>query len=524
MPHTSALYRDHLFEHARVAEFYPHPANVEAVKEYARTLDFPTERRQRVAEILAAQNKGWGAAAKTLDNLQRLKNGAVAVLSGQQVGLFGGPLYSILKAVSAVQLAAELTASGIEAVPVFWLATEDHDLAEINHAWLPDGAGKARQLASTSHTAGAPPVGQIPFADEIEALAAEAASLLPEGEAAEVLQQCYRAGESFGSAFARLFTWIFREHGLILLDPLDAGLHKVSAPLMTEAASRAAEIDAALIARGHRLRAAGYHEQVRVTESSCLLFSLAGGGRTALQLAGDEFLTGTRRQPRQQVLDSIAQQPELYSPNVLLRPVVQDFLLPTVTYFGGPGEIAYFAQGSVVHQMLLGRVTPVLPRLSATLVSKRQHRLLQRNGLGIADLFQGLDALRRQIGERALPTGFAETMRQAEEQLQALGEQLQDTLRQLDPTLVGAAARATRKMNHQIARLGTKAAHAELRRNAQLDSDATELWNTLFPGKNLQERSIAGFALLAQFGDGMLDACLQAAATHQNAHHVIEME
>jgi len=136
IPHTTSIFQDFLFHHKKVSRFYPHEPSVAAVAEYARGLEFPAERRARVADVLARQNRAWGAGEKALASIERLRKGAVAVVSGQQVGLFGGPLYSVLKAVSAVQLAAELAAQGIDAVPVFWLATEDHDLAEVNHTFL----------------------------------------------------------------------------------------------------------------------------------------------------------------------------------------------------------------------------------------------------------------------------------------------------------------------------------------------------------------------------------------------------
>ena len=308
-----------------------------------------------MADVLERQNREWEASAETFASIDRLRAGAVAVVSGQQVGLFGGPLYSILKAASALQLAAELSAKGIAAVPIFWLATEDHDLAEVNQIALPGADGRFETATVPLKAKANIPVGEVRFGPEIEALVERACELL-DGEIAGMLRASYRTGETFGSAFARLFSRIFAGTGLVLMQPLDREVHVIARPVLLEAAQRAEEIDRELLRRGKALRDAGYHEQVKVTGSSTLLFILEDGERTVMQIAGTDFLVGSARKlPRTEVLQRIEEFPEQFSPNVLLRPVVQDYLLPTVVYFGGPAEIAYFAQAAVVYEQLLGR-------------------------------------------------------------------------------------------------------------------------------------------------------------------------
>lgn len=513
-----------MFHHQRVAQFYPHGPTVADVAAYARALDFPAERRARVASVLARQNSAFGAGEATVAAINRLAKGAVAVVSGQQVGLFGGPFYSVLKAVSALQLASELTAKGIDAVPVFWLATEDHDLAEVNHAFFAVGGTELRRLTSNSRTAGEPPVGRVKFGGEIEALAAEAASLLPHDGVARALKDSYREGETYGSAFARLFARLFHDSGLILLDPLDAELHAICGGVMVAAAERAAEIDEALLLRGKQLHDAGYHEQVKVTAESTLLFSLEGSERRVLHLAGDDFMIGTKRIPRREMLERIRQAPEEFSPNVLLRPLMQDTLLPTVAYFGGAAEVAYFAQVEVVYSKLLGHVTPILPRLSATVVNSRMRKLLQRYRIGIPDLFHGVEQLREVLAASVLPPELQQKFGETEDTVAQLLGDLQKQLRALDPTLVDAAERAGRKMQYQVSRLAGKAARAELRRNEQLDRDAAEILTMLFPLKSLQERTIPGIYMLAANGQSLLDHLREVAATHCPGHHLVYVE
>ena len=138
IPHTTRLFADFLYDFPKVQQFYPRPPYIhEWLKDETSALRYDSGRRERVAAILERQNKTWNASLKTQESIARLRAGAYAIVTGQQVGLFGGPLFSIFKALSAIKVAEEATASGVDCVPIFWLATEDHDLAEVNHTSIP---------------------------------------------------------------------------------------------------------------------------------------------------------------------------------------------------------------------------------------------------------------------------------------------------------------------------------------------------------------------------------------------------
>lgn len=523
IPHTTDLYRDYLFHHNNVSKFYPNPPTVKAVEAYAGKLDFPAERRALVADVLERQNRSWGAGPAILESLERLRKGAVAVLSGQQVGLFGGPLYSVLKAASAIQLARELTEKGIPAVPVFWLATEDHDLAEINHNFVIDGAKQLKSVQALTHSdVPDAPVGHIKFDTEIVAAAEGIATNLGDSEIAKVVLEIYAAGEYYGDSFARLFIKLLGDYGLIMLDPLDPEIHRIAASLYRVAIEQAEVINADLLARGKELQAAGYHEQVKVTPQSTLLFSLAGGSRKVIHRNGDSgFAIGARKVTREELLKEVDQHPEDFSSNVLFRPIVEDFLLPTVAYFGGAAEVAYFAQLEVVFRRLLGRVTPVMPRLTATIVNGRMQRLLKRYRLAIPDLFHGAEKLQEVLATKALPVNTQQEFANAEDNVRDTVATLQRILRQIDPSLVDAAERSGRKMQFQIKKITAKAAHAQLRKNEQLAKDADEILAMLFPHKGLQERTLAGVQFVAAHGSALIDELFAVAAEHCPGHHLI---
>lgn len=529
IPHSSRLFLDYLSHASAVREFYPRsPLFFEWMKEEAGRVQYDNARRQKVCEILERQNRVWGAGPQTFANLDRLRRGAVAAVTGQQVGLFGGPLFSIFKALSAVKLAEQATAAGVDCVPVFWLATEDHDLAEINHASLLSEAGAPERLLSESRGIEDAPVGTVRFGPEIEPVVERAAWLLGDSEVTTWLREAYRPGETMGSAFARLFARLFREWGVILLDQLDAEFHEIAKPLFRAAIERAKDLDEGLMARGKALEAAGYHQQVKVTPATTLLFEIEDGVRTVVRQRnrgtnGGELAVGEERVSAQQLLALIEAAPEKFSPNVLLRPVVQDYLLPTLVYTGGAAEVAYFAQAAVVYEELLGRVTPALPRFSATLVEAKPQRLLQRYGLDLPDLFHGPEKLRETLAARTLSSDVKARFAEAKESLGKSFDSLREVLARLDATLVGAAANAEEKMKYQLASLEARAARAELLRNEVITRHAEALSSALFPHRALQEREIAGVSFVARHGVGLLRNLYEAIHTDCHDHKVIEL-
>lgn len=527
IPHTTRLFADFLSDFSKVQQFYPRPPNfTDWLTQETPGQRYDAQRRARVSDILQRQNGNWGASEKTIANLARLRAGASAALTGQQVGLFGGPLFAIFKALTAVKLAAEATAAGVDTVPVFWLATTDHDLAEVNHTAFPGPNATLQTLTAATHGVEEAPVGAIPFGDEIEQVVHSAAEFLGDSPVTDLLRESYRRGENLGSAFARLFARLFADWGVILLDPSDPELHAVAAPLYTAAIERAARIDEALLARGKALESAGYHQQVKVTPSSTLLFTLKNGARIPIhrRLNGDsmEFLIQDEKISQHELLSRIAASPQNFSPNVLLRPVVQDYLLPTLAYTGGTAEVAYFAQAAVVYEKLLGRVTPILPRFSATLVEPKVQGLLERYQLSLPDLFPGEEALREKIAAKILPLELQNAFDRAGASLEESLQAVRSALLQLDKTLVEAADNAGSKMQHQLETLRARAARAELRQSELAARHAQQLSASLYPNKTLQEREIAGIYYVARYGPELLRDLYSHLHTDCHDHQVIQ--
>ena len=532
IPHTTRLFLDFLAYAPQVQSFYRRsPFFHEWLKEEAGQISYDPSRREHVTQILESQNKAWNASEKTLANLGRLRKGAATIVTGQQVGLFGGPTFALYKALSAVKLANEATAAGVDAVPVFWLATYDHDLAEVNHISLPAADGTLEVLTTPSKDVPGAPVSSVRFGDEINAVVERAAALLGDNEASQILRDSYRPGETLGSGFARLYARIFADWGVILLDASDPDFARVAQPIYRSAIERADELAARLLNRGRALEAAGYHQQVKVAESSVLLFTTRQGARVPISRRSKdgaaEFIIdaedAAEKLSQSQLIDEIDSHPERFSPNVLLRPILQDFLLPTLAYTGGAAEAAYFAQAGVVYEALLSRVTPALSRFSATIVEPKAQRLLEKHEIAITDVFNGPEALRQQIAARNLPHDLQAAFDAAKNSFDASFSAVNDRLEKLDRTLVDAAETARSKMQHQLEKLYSQAARAEAQKGELVRRHAETLSQALYPNRGLQERTIGGIYFLARYGHDLLHQLYDTINSACHDHQIVEL-
>jgi bacillithiol synthase len=512
IPQQSRLFLDYLRDPLALRRFYPSAVRFhhELAERAPEVLDSYRTNRTELCDALEAMNRHWGASRETLDNISTLREAdCLAVVSGQQAGLFTGPLYTIYKALSAVKLAGCLTQRGTKAVPIFWIATEDHDFAEVATA---EFIGCDCRLASvnaqtTMHKEGAP-VGSVLLDASIEETIKRLLDVLPTTEfipeVEKLVRETWQPGRGYGEAFARMMTRLTGQYGLILLDPLDAKLKQLAAPLYAQAARHAPEIATALVERSRELEESGYHAQVATSENAFPLFlhtedgtrhavTRADGGHYKVKDARAEFSA-------EELSEMALREPQKFSPNVTLRAVVQDYLLPTVAYFGGAAEIAYFAQTAEVYRVLNRPATPILPRASMTIVERRTWRTLERYGLGLADLFEGLDAVLARVVEEHLGTETAQTFNRSEETINRELDMLQEQLKNVDPTLAEALETGRRKINYQLEGLRTRFHRAQMSRDRAAHRQLERATASLYPNKTLQERHINITSLLARHG------------------------
>lgn len=536
VPQQSRLFLEYLRDPVSLKKFYPSAVRFhhELAARAPEVLAAHQTDRRALCAALEAMNRAWGAGEETINNIARLRSeNCIAVVSGQQVGLFTGPLYTIYKALSAVKLAGCLSQRGTEAVPVFWLATEDHDWEEVRAAEFIacDGRLASTDLPAAMHAEGHP-VGRTPITDSIEETIRRLLDVLPTTEFSDDLEKlvrdAYAPGRTYGEAFARLLLALTRQHGLVLLDPLDARLKRLAAPLYAQAARRAPEIALAVEARSRELVAAGYHAQVNASADSFPLFlHTEDGRRVALARGADGryHTKGAGQKGDGYTAEELAtwaeREPERFSPNVTLRAVVQDYLLPTIAYYGGAAEIAYFAQTAEVYRVLARPATPILHRASLTVIERRTVRALERYDLHLADFFGGLDAVVARVVETHLGSDQARAFDRAGEQINAALAELGTTLRAFDPTLADALAHGSDKIGHQLSGLRSRFHRAQMARDRAANRQLERAAALLYPEKALQERHLNITSLVARHGLYCLDWIFSAIDIGSVDHQIV---
>ncbi|HEY6466105.1 MAG TPA: bacillithiol biosynthesis cysteine-adding enzyme BshC [Candidatus Acidoferrales bacterium] len=539
IPQTTRLFSSYLNEFDRLAPYFSHSPTTNGIVDAAREVKFTAESRRVLVDVLRQQNARFAPNGEldgpTRRNLDRLLNGACTVVTGQQAGLFSGPALTIYKAFSAIRYAEEVTRSGVDAVPIFWIATEDHDLAEVNESFWSTRNGLGRYELPVEASSAGRTIGQIRLGEAIESVVQTAAQTLDGPAAAEIaraLRESYTPAETYGSAFAKLLARIFTERGLLLIDPQDARLDGLAAPVYRAAIEQADELRKALFERSRVLEEAGYHAQVKVAHESTLLFYAVEGKREPLRAHKDGFAAGSVNLSEAEVLGSLERTPEAFTPSALLRPVVQDTLLPTAGLIGGPAEIAYLAQSQVVYKKLLGRMPSILPRASFTIVEPAIARFLEQYDLDIHDVFRGRQHMRAKMEQKALPDELTKRFDVDEEMLRRCIRGYREPLERLDGTLVGSVESTEEKVLSQFLKLKEKVGRAENFRSGVIDRHERILLDSLYVNHELQERHLSALPHLAAHGPQLLHDILHVmpapgtgdASTCAGQHHVLFLD
>lgn len=535
IPHQSRLFLDYVRDPLALRQFYPSAVRYhhELAQRVPEVLSTYRVDRSRVCDALEAMNRRWGADQTTLDNIQLLRESdCIAVVSGQQAGLFTGPLYTIYKALSAVKLAGCLRQRETKAVPVFWIAAEDHDFAEVAKAEFIGRDCQLKNVAVTDalHREGQP-VGQVVTNDSIDAVVDQLFELLPNSEFADdmkaLVKDAWRPGRGYVESFAMMMTSLLSRYGLILLDPLDPELKQLAAPLYSEAAQRAPEIAAALEKRSADLEQAGYHAQVLATANSFPLFlhDEQGARHAVARVENGKYKTKAidREYSAAELATMARQTPEKFSPNVTLRAVVQDYLLPTIAYYGGAAEIAYFAQTAEVYRVLGRPATPILPRSSLTMIERHTGRVLERYDLTLNDFFEGLEPVIKRVVEEHLGADTAKLFAKAEGNVNHELDRLRQELESIDPTLAGALETGRKKINYQLDGLRQRFVRAQISRDEAAHRQLQRAADQIYPNKDLQERHINITSLLARHGTYVIEWIFNALNLGSSEHQVVKL-
>ena len=476
-----------------------------------------------LVRTLERQNERWGNPVE--GHISALStSGALAVVTGQQVGLFGGPLYTLYKALTALQLARELRRTlHRPVVPVFWLEGNDHDLAEVSSVYLPNGEERHRSQYH-GHEALAEgnwgSVGPLVLQPDIDRMREELRSILPEteftGPVLDNIFGAYRTGVTFTDAFARTLVALVGAGELVLMDPEDHEVKRVGAPIMERALHEHAALHQCLVASTEEV-AQNYHAQVQPRPTTVFYHDVSGRHAVRLSEDGQTCRAGRQEMSVSEMASLLRAEPHRFSPNVLLRPLFQDCILPTVAYVAGPGEVSYFAQLKKVYEWARIPMPIIYPRASITIIEPGVHRIFRKYALSIPDLQDGEDRLleRMVMSEGSLTDAFL----RAETALSQVVKDLVPVAEEVDLTLARTTHATGAAWLKELGKLKRRVTRAEKRKHDVLRSQLARTCQAVFPGRSMQERVLPALYFLSKYGPSFLDLLKDRlsldTATHQ---------
>ncbi|MDQ3181733.1 MAG: bacillithiol biosynthesis cysteine-adding enzyme BshC [Acidobacteriota bacterium] len=531
IPNQSPLFLDFQENAPKLDRFYPEKQTAQT--DFAeKVLKHYRVNRAELFDILTETNKSFRTGEKTFANIELLREqDCVAIVTGQQAGLFSNALYTIYKALSAIRLAEDLCRQHIKAVPVFWIAEEDHDFAEVKTMSAVDKEGKLVEFENIpKNYAENFPVGFIEFDETIKETIKSLFETLPRTEFSDelkkILSETYQAGETYSTAFAKFLARIFSAYGLIFISPLNEKLKKLCAPIFAEVVEKSDKIISALLARSAELESQNYQVQVLAAEDSFPFFYQNGNGerqplRRNLENEKIKVSRSKIEFDKAQLVEIAYTSPQNLSPNALLRPVVQDYLLPTLVYFGGAAEVAYFAQNSVIYEILNRPVTPIHHRASFTVIEPKHARTLKKYELDFLDLFVGKEQILAQVVEKFLSATTAKVFAEVEEIINTQLNRLDKSLIKSEPTLSANLINRRKKILWHLGALRKKYHRAEIQKNEIVQRRIENLFTTLLPHNFLQERTLNLATFLNLYGTNFVGWIYDAIETNEKEHQIL---
>lgn len=523
---------------AAVEEYYAY--NPYRREDFLRRYRYLQDKRSgansaEVADILEQYNTELGCGQAALANLQRLREGAPCVLTGQQAGIMTGPLYTIYKIITAIQLAANMSGElGTPVIPLFWVASEDHDYQEINQLELVTKENRLAKLKLEWEPEGKFSIGDLPVNEAVAVLIEELAANTIDTEFKEEVLGLARAAaghaNSLADWFARLINKLFDNYGLVMVNPMLPGLRGLARNIFIEFLGKTTEINEALIDTSDRLKAAGYNPQIEIGENQTNLFMYFGEGhgeRLPLLWDGEQYTTrGVEKAwSREEILDLMEREPASFSPNVVLRPVTQDYLFPTLAYIGGPGEIAYYGQYREIYP-LFGMEMPIIyPRINITLVERYLDGYAQKYNLSYEEILTGGLKAREELflaeADKIDLDGLFTGMR---DELRSLYGRIMPQLASLDDNLKTICFENEKRIMHQVEQLEGKARQYHRKKSSDSLRQFEKIGLNLVPEGSWQERKFNIFPYLIKYGPDLIGKIAALDLIKDSKHKLIFVE
>jgi bacillithiol biosynthesis cysteine-adding enzyme BshC len=529
-PWIRPLAGDYAYDFARVEGLYAgNPLDGAAWRDAIRRAQGHARDRARVADLIRHQQDQRGAPAAARAAAARLADPAsVAVVTGQQAGVFGGPMYTLLKAISALQLARQAERDhGAPTIALFWVEAEDHDWEEIRSCTVLDAEFQPRTVTLADLAgAGERPIAQLTLDNGVEQTIDELAAVLQPSEFTTAtladLRAAWRPGAGMARAFAVWLERVLGPYGLVVFESADPAAKPLVASVFAKELSSPGQTAALAARAGEELAARGHAPQVVTQPDNVSLFSIEDG-RKPIKRSGDQLLIGERAFDTAALASAAASSPASFSPNVLLRPIVQDTLFPTVCYVAGPSELAYLGQLRGVYDEFGVPMPLMFPRTSATLLDSGAARFLHKYDVPFEELRTPDESALNKLLEAQLPASVEASLRDAVTEVDEAMARVAKALPQLDPTLVGAAKTTLGKMEHELRSLHTKVIHAAKKRHDVLRRQFVRAQAQAFPEGHPQERTLGGVYFLNKYGHGLVELLLDELPVDAGKHWVVTL-
>lgn len=534
IPGHQNLFLDYLSEFENVGKFYKwNFRDQEKYQELFRNLtNFERPHRNKLSEAIKLQYSDVKTSKQTQANIESLKSpNTIAIVTGQQLGLFGGPLYTIYKSITAIKLASYLKDKfeGFHFVPVFWLEGDDHDFEEVRSINL---INDKNQIINVKYEDGEIEeinrgnIGNLMFNNNIEQLFSLLSVELRETEfksqLLELLQNFYQPGKSFLESFRELMIKLFDEYGLIIFNPIDPGVKKLLTPIFSKEITSYRDHTGILVERSAELEEL-YHAQVKVKAIN--LFYIDENERLLIEPVDNDFrLKGKRKRfTLDELISAINNSPEKFSPNVLLRPICQDYLFPTGFYVGGPSEVSYFAQVTPLYN-LYGLVEPVIyPRSSATILEKGAQAILDKYKLNFPDVFLTEDQLFTKVIMADSGSDLNNIFNEAINNIRTALAPINEKLNGIDKTLTDLTGKSRERIEQIIDFLKSKAIEAEKRKHEATTRQLGKVRNVLYPNDGLQEREINFIYFANKYGMDIIKWIYSELVINKFEHQILEL-
>ena len=455
------------------------------------------------------------------------RNETVAISTGQQPGLLTGPLYTLYKSVTALKKAEQLTELGIPSVPLFWNATEDHDMEELNHIYLFDEGEGVRRVAYPFNTSFLNwSVGKIPLGEEVDGFLKELKELLPETgfspETFELLQTTAALSTTYGEWFSRIMAALFSKYGLILLDPTVPEIKQLASPIFESVIEEPLVVSRLVNEAGDRLERLGYKRQIHKTDDSCAFFLEHDGRREQVLYRDGVFRTARQRYSKGDLLSILMESPERFSSNATLRPIVSEALFPSIGYVGGPGEIAYWAQLKGVFDHFQFAMPILIPRGNLTLVEHKVRKILEKLMLDPLEFRDETLVMNRLTREKYpfLSELFWERIR---EKVESSFSEVSSALPEVDPTLTDSLKSTISSMHLFISKFEKKLLRNMKKHEEIVARQVLEVTTHLFPHHEFQERVINVFSLLNRYGLQFVDQLVEVFPDDSRRHFFVDI-